>query len=135
MSVLTEAPVAFTRAAKFWVLTLELGGEILNAGILLEDAAQDRLYLRLRRDWEEIAPEESEVLCELEDGLRATAAELGATHFLERLEDTLSNTLRISEPESVLAENSIANSAACIGGTCRRRCSNFRLTCRAIPWR
>lgn len=105
MSVVTEAPVACTCAAKFWVLTLDLGAGSENAGILLHDAEQDRLYVRLRRDWEEIAPGESGVLCELEDGLRANAAELGAAQFLERLEDTLSNTLRISEPENVLVDN------------------------------
>jgi SOS-response transcriptional repressor LexA len=102
---LTKAPVVSPCRAKFWVLTVEIAGDSLNAGILLEDTARDRLYLRLRRDWAEIAGEEAEVLCELEDGLRADAAELGAAQFLRQLEDTLSNTVRISPPDSVLVEN------------------------------
>lgn len=103
MPAVTAAPVVSTGAARFWVVTIGISGAELNAGILLEDAERDRLFLRLRRDWDEIAPDEAEVLEALEDGLRSNAAEMGAARFLAHLEDTLSNTLRLSEPKTTLA--------------------------------
>src|SRR5580658_1080003 len=75
------------------------------AGVLLEDPSQDRLYLRLRRDWEEIAPEEAGTLSALEFDLAAKAAEMGASRLLGYLEDTLSNFLRIGERREVMVED------------------------------
>jgi SOS-response transcriptional repressor LexA len=102
------ATQATTQSARFSILVMELaGGEPFNAGVVLEDPASDRLYVRLRRDWVEIAPHvagaEAEVLEALEDGLRSDAAEMGASRFLKHLEDTLSNTLRISDRRETLA--------------------------------
>ena len=71
--------LAHTRAARYSLLTVELPGEdAVTAGVLLEDPAADRVHIRLRRDWERVAPEESEVLSLLEDDLSAQAAEAGA---------------------------------------------------------
>ena len=82
-------------------------GEPVNVGILLEDPAHDRLYVRLRRDWDRIAPEEEvEVLEALEDGLRSLAAELGAARVFDRFEDTLSNTLRVSDRRETIVQKS-----------------------------
>ena len=51
--------VQTTQLAQYMIITLELpGAGQLNAGVLLQDPATDRLWLRLRRDWEEFAPEE-----------------------------------------------------------------------------
>jgi phage repressor protein C with HTH and peptisase S24 domain len=87
-------------------LTLEIpGGESVNAGVLLLDPSMNGLHLRLRRDWDTIAPEETEVLAELQDDLEMKAAEMGASQVLRYLQDTLSNTLRISEPRAVIVEN------------------------------
>lgn len=98
-----------TQAARFSILTLELAGSEQNVGVLLEDPAHDRMYVRLRRDWDQFAPEEAEVLEALEDGLGADAAELGAGALFERLEDTLSNTLRVSDRrETIVREGSEA---------------------------
>ncbi len=86
-----------THAARYFVLSLELPGAArVNAGVLLEDPAADRLYVRLRRDWEEIAPEEAGVLGEVAADLEAKAAEIGARAVLTHMEDTLSNALRLS---------------------------------------
>jgi SOS-response transcriptional repressor LexA len=71
-------------------------------GVLLEDPSTDRVYIRLRRDWERFAPEEAEVLEALEDHLLAQAAEEGAAKFIARLEDTLSNTIRISDRREII---------------------------------
>ncbi len=80
-------------------------GPTVAAGVLLEDPAADRLYLRLRRDWEEIAGEEAGVLSALEFDLAAKAAEMGASRLLGYLEDTLSNFLRIGERREVVVED------------------------------
>ena len=79
--------------------------EPVNAGVLLEDPATGHLYLRLRRDWEVIFPEESEVLAELESDLAAKAGEMGAARLLDRLEDTLSNFLQITDRRDVMVED------------------------------
>jgi len=122
MPVSVESPRAAllsTQSARFSILTLDLAagefnvtrGEI-NAGILLEDPAHDRLYIRLRRDWDRIVPEEEvEVLEALEDGLRSLAAELGAARVFDHLEDTLSNTLRVSDRrETIVGAGGAADS-------------------------
>lgn len=89
------------KTARFSVLQAELSDAPENIGILLEDPERDRLYLRLRRDWERIAGDEAEVFAALEEGMRADAAELGAAQFLEHLEETLSNLLRISDRREI----------------------------------
>ncbi len=98
--------VGNTRSARYSLLMVDLpGGEIVTAGVLLEDPATDRVHLRLRRDWECLAPEEAEVLSALEDDLRARAAEEGAAKFFARLEDTLSNTIRVSDRREAMVED------------------------------
>jgi SOS-response transcriptional repressor LexA len=97
MSVLT------TQHARYMILTSELPGEgPKNAGVLLEDPSTDRLWVRLRRDWEEFAPEEAEVLAAIEDDLTAKAQEMGAAQLLGYLEDTLSNTLLVTGRRDVV---------------------------------
>ena len=99
-------PIAATHLARFYILHLEMPGSApLNAGVLLEDPAQDRLHLRLRRDWDVIAPAEAAVLSELESDLAAKSHALGAARVLEQLQDTLSNLLMISEPREVMVED------------------------------
>jgi len=91
--------IAATQLARLSVLKLEIPGSApVSAGVLLEDPAKNSLYLRLRRDWDVIAPAEADLLSELEPDLTAKAQELGATRLLGYLQDTLSNTLTISEP-------------------------------------
>ena len=95
-----------TQLARLSILQLEMPGNApVSAGVLLEDPAHDRLYLRLRRDWDVIAPSEAAVLSELESDLAAKAQDLGAARVLDQLQDTLSNTLTISAPREVLVED------------------------------
>jgi SOS-response transcriptional repressor LexA len=95
-----------THAARYSLLLVELPGrEPVAAGILLEDPALDRVHIRLRRDWDRLAPEESEVLSGLEDELSAQAASAGAARFFANLEDTLSHTVRVSERRDVMVED------------------------------
>jgi phage repressor protein C with HTH and peptisase S24 domain len=100
MSVLT------TQNARYMILTLELpGAGRANAGVLLEDPSADRLWVRLRRDWEELAPEEAEVLQAMEYDLTAKAQEMGAARLLGYLEDSLSNTLQVTDRRDVVVED------------------------------
>ena len=95
-----------TRVGRLSVLRLEMPASApATAGVLLEDPATDRLYVRLRRDWDVIAPGEAQVLSELESDLSAKAEDLGAARVMGQLHDTLSNTLTISEPREVLIED------------------------------
>ena len=99
-------PVANIHSARFSVLAVELPGETPeNAGVLLEDPASDRLYVRLRRDWDEIAPGEAEVFSAIENHLAAQSAEVGAARLMDRLEDTLSNAVRVSGRREVMVED------------------------------
>src|SRR5262249_41646965 len=99
-------PVAATRIARLSLLQLELPGSAgTNAGVLLEDPETDRLYVRLRRDWAHIAPEESEVLDELEADLAAKAVELGAKQLAAYMHDALSNVLQITEAREIIVED------------------------------
>ena len=98
--------VVNTGAARYALLMVELPGqEAITAGVLLEDPATDRVHIRLRRDWERLAPDEAEVLAFLEDDLLARAAEEGAAKFFARLEDTLSNTIRVSDRREAMVED------------------------------
>lgn len=95
-----------THSARYSLLTVELPGlEPASAGVLLEDPGADRLYLRLRRDWDRVAPGESDVLSALEDDLASKAAEMGAAKLFANLEDTLSNTMRVTGRREVMVEN------------------------------
>ena len=98
--------IATTRLGRVSVLQLQMPGSTpVAAGVLLEDPASDRLYARLRRDWDVIAPSETELLSEVETDLIAQARESGAARVLDRLRDTWSNTLTISEPREVIVED------------------------------
>ena len=100
MAVLT------TQRAQYLILSVEFPGAApVNAGVLLEDQASDRLWVRLRRDWEEVAAEEAEVLGALEYDLESKAREMGAAQLLRYLEDTLSNVLRVSDRHEVVVED------------------------------
>ncbi|MEO7142817.1 MAG: S24 family peptidase [Bryobacteraceae bacterium] len=93
-----------THAARYSVLEVDLPGSAsAAAGVLLEDPESDRLYVKLRRDWERIASEEdAEVMTALAGDLTAKAEELGAGALLEYLEQTLSNTVRLSDRRDVM---------------------------------
>lgn len=95
-----------TQSAQLFVLTLDIPGEgSVNAGVLLLDSSMNALHLRLRRDWDAIAPDEAEVLQALQDDLEVKSAEMGGVQLLQLLQDTLSNILRISGPREVIVEN------------------------------
>jgi len=77
----------------------------VNAGMLLEDPSSDRLWVRVRRDWQDLAPEEAEILSEIEGDLIAKSQEMGAKRLLASIEDSWSNTVRIGEWREVMVED------------------------------
>jgi SOS-response transcriptional repressor LexA len=92
-----------TQTARYSVLTAELpGADPVNIGILLEDPASDRVWIRLRRDWPEVAGDEAEVFVELEDDLLAKSHEMGASRFFQWVEESLSNAVRVSDRRDVI---------------------------------
>jgi SOS-response transcriptional repressor LexA len=99
-------PIAETHPGRVSILEVEKpGGEIMAVGVLLLDPVKDRLYVRVRKDLEHLDPGETEVLEAMEQGLQDTANDIGATHLLSYLRDTLSNTFRIGEPGEVMVED------------------------------
>src|SRR5665213_1290619 len=99
-------PAATLHRARYALLTLCLPkSEDTVAGVLLEDPATNQVHVRLRRDWEAVAPEESDVLSELESDLAAKAQEFGSTALFDYLEATLSNVLRITDRRDVAVED------------------------------
>ncbi len=75
-------------------------------GVLLIDSAGERLWVRMRRRYDDLAdPGDAEVLAALEDDIREHAADEGAEAFLSSLEDSLSNVLRIGERRQVAVDS------------------------------
>src|SRR5579871_6274538 len=99
--------VVETLTARYVVLSAELAGAgPTPLGILLEDAANDALYVRLRHDWTSITDEEEhEVLSLLEDDLEAKAREMGAQRLLEWLEENASSSIVVSDRQNVLVDD------------------------------
>lgn len=74
-------------------------------GVFLYQASQDRLGMRLRRDWDQWLPvDEEEVFTALAAEFEARAAELGAAEFLRRAEESLSMSIRLSDRQTVLVD-------------------------------
>jgi hypothetical protein len=100
-----------TQAAEYVLLEAQLPGRAtVPIGVLLYDPgpsgdpAASRIGIRLRRDWERIVDneEDREVFEMLGESLEQEAAEVPAHVFLARLEDSLSNVIRISNRRPVM---------------------------------
>ena len=92
-----------THTGNLYVLSAEFpGGDEFNVGVLLEDPSTNQLYLRFRRDWDAIAPDDYyDYLEALEHDFHTKSEELGGKDFLAQLTSQLSNFLRITDPERV----------------------------------
>ena len=91
------------RKAQYQLLELALPGRpSVNAGVLLFDPASDRLHVKLRQDWEQLADaDDAEVLEHLEEDLKNQGSTAGGDQLLRSMEETLSNTLRITERTAI----------------------------------
>lgn len=100
----TKWPIPGTsvRTRKAQVLPLHLAlpaCEVRPVGILLLDIGSDRLFCKI--DGSTCDEDTAEVLRYLAANLTAKAAELGGASFLNYLEDTLSNVLRVGDREQI----------------------------------
>ena len=85
------------RRAEFSLLEVCLPArKIVPLGVLLFDPQSDRLYQRFRDD-PPADPEDAELLSLLPGDLEQKARELGGERLLAQFEDTLSNTLRLTD--------------------------------------
>ncbi len=67
------ATVLAAQQGRYSILEAELpDGGVTPVGVLLQDPESDRLYVRLRRDWASIAPDD-DILPLLQDDLEAKA--------------------------------------------------------------
>lgn len=96
-------PIARRRQGCYAVLEAVLPGQAPeNIGVLLIDPAADRGWVRLRPRFDDIAdPQDAEVLETLESDIVRKLEESGAEAYLQSLEDSLSNVLRIGERREV----------------------------------
>jgi phage repressor protein C with HTH and peptisase S24 domain len=91
------------RQGQYVLLEAHLPGQpVRNIGVYLLDAASGRLWLRMRRGYDGLAEaDDIEVLEALEEDILAHASEMGAAAFLEYLEESLSNVVRVGERQTV----------------------------------
>jgi phage repressor protein C with HTH and peptisase S24 domain len=95
------------RVGQYSLLVSDLPGRGLQTlGVLLLDAENDQLHVRLRRDWSALASEEeAEVLSALEEDLTVQAHAEGGGVVLERLLDWASGAIRVTDKEAVTVRN------------------------------
>jgi phage repressor protein C with HTH and peptisase S24 domain len=95
------------RQGEYSLLISELPGRGMQTlGVLLLDAENNELHVRLRRDWGALASEEdAEVLSALEDDLTSQAREEGGSAVLDRLTDWSSGAVRVTDREAVTVRN------------------------------
>lgn len=91
------------RRGEYVLLQLALPARpVTSVGVLLLDPESDRLYPKLRSNWKEIAdPEDVDVLVELERDIELKIQEMGGQAFLSSLEDSLSNSLLLTNRRTV----------------------------------
>jgi phage repressor protein C with HTH and peptisase S24 domain len=99
-------PISGRREGVFVILEAVLPGRLpQNIGVLLVDPTTDRGWVRIRGDFEQLAEvDDIEVLEALQDDITAQLREYGAERFLQSLEDSLSNVLRISDRQTVAVD-------------------------------
>jgi SOS-response transcriptional repressor LexA len=91
------------RPGIYVVLEAALPGHSSQAiGVFLIDPATDRPFFKLRESFDDFAsPEDAEVLEALGPHIEQCVAEMGAEAFLQSLEDSASNVIRVSERQHV----------------------------------
>jgi SOS-response transcriptional repressor LexA len=96
-------PISHRRQGTYVVLEAALPGRpAQNIGVLLADLDAGRSWLRVRERYDELAdPEDAEVLEALERHLRDVLDDAGPAACLAQLTDSLSNAIRVTEPQTV----------------------------------
>lgn len=102
-----DRALAQLRSAKLAIFELSLPGRKAQpAGVLLWDENAGEWGTRFRRDFHLISDaEDLEVLVAMERDIDRKIRDLGPKEFLRWATDTLSNAIRIGDPESVAVES------------------------------
>lgn len=100
-------PISARRQGAYVLLETALPGYPLHKiGVLLIDPERNRCWVRMRQRYDALAdPEDAEVLEALEDDMRERSAAMGAEQYLQWLEDSLSNAVRVSDRQSVAVDS------------------------------
>ena len=100
-------PITARRRGVYSVLEAALPGcPPRSIGVLLIDSESDRLWVRMRQRYDDLAdPEDAEVLKALEADIRARSTEIGAEAYLASLEDSLSNAVRLTDRQAVVIDS------------------------------
>ena len=78
------------------------GDRLLPIGILLVDTTGGKLLIQCRNDWDKFSSgDDLDVLRALSDSLIQLGRELGAVGLLNFLEETFSNSIRITDRRSI----------------------------------
>src|SRR5215831_16141388 len=96
-------PIHVRRTGTYVLLEAALPGQAPRPiGVLLIDPATDRAFFKLRPSFDGIAaPDDAEVLDALGPHIQDCVSEMGAEAFLQSLEDSASNTIRVTDRQSV----------------------------------
>lgn len=99
----TVTAIDVRRSGTYVLLEAALPGRgVRNIGVLLVDPSSDRAFFRVRPSFDDIAdPEDAEVLDALADHIRDCASEMGTSAFLESLEDVASNSIRVTDRQTI----------------------------------
>jgi phage repressor protein C with HTH and peptisase S24 domain len=107
VSITSGRRLQSTHRGEYLLLALALPGEPeRNIGVLLRDSQTGQVYSRIRDHWEEIRdPVQDEWLKALGEDFEAKIREMGGDEFLRSIEDSLSNTLRLSQRTAVIVDD------------------------------
>lgn len=94
-------------SGEYLLVELALPGEPpRNIGVLLRDPATGQVYSKIRNHFEEIGDaEDAELLEALDEDFALKIQEMGGDGFLRSVEDSLSNTLRLSPRMDVAVDD------------------------------
>src|SRR5690242_18907266 len=97
--------IAARRQGTYVLLEAALPGRTAeNIGVLLVDTETDRGYLRLRSRFDDLT-DDTEVFDLLAADMESKLSETGAAAYLQSLEDSLSNAMRLSDRRSVAVDS------------------------------
>jgi hypothetical protein len=98
-------PISARRQGEYALLQAAWPGQPAHTiGVYLLDPATGRAYLRLRSRFDDLT-DDPEVLEALGDDMQDRAREIGAEAYLQSLEDSLSNVLRITDRTPIAVDS------------------------------
>lgn len=81
------------------------GASPRNIGVLLLDCPENSLYIQVREEWAGFPEHDLDILSYLAEDLQLKARDLGAIQLVAYLEDTLSNTFRVTPREVIRTDD------------------------------